>query len=257
MPIARHPDVRRNLLTMRALSESARVLCYEVAKLLDIASCGHDAAERERSAQLAAFLLPVCKAGCGETAVAVTDLAIQVHGGHGYIRDNGVERLYRDARILPIYEGTTGIQAIDLVCRKLSAGGGFTEFRRRVRADIEHAAVAGVPRAFTETIVDAVRVCECCADHLRQHLVGDRDRALAAATPFLHLVYKLALGWAWLLMLTHSRRDRQALLVGASFFAQDILPEIDLLQKRVRSDPSSWIERSGPSHSNQVAVSSA
>jgi hypothetical protein len=156
--IEQHPDVKRNLLTMHALTKAARVLVYEIAKLQDLSLHGRDGATRRTAAQLAAFLLPVCKAGCAETAVEVASLAIQIHGGHGYIRDTGVERLFRDARTLPIYEGTTGIQAIDLVLRKLPEGRAFSEFIARIRIDIHRATEAGGP-GLIEGMRDAVETC--------------------------------------------------------------------------------------------------
>lgn len=244
-PIAQHPDVRRNLLTMRALSEGMRVLVYETAKLLDLAQSGRDAATRKEAGELAALLLPVCKAGCGESAVAVADLAIQVHGGHGYIRDTGVERLLRDARILPIYEGTTGIQAIDLVLRKLGGGGAFGEFIHRVRDEAERADTSA-PRALIEGVREAATVCEECADYLRPLVASNRDAALAGATPFLQLVYRLALGWAWLRLVGRSRRDAQGLYLCASFYAEQILPEVELLARRVRADSSYWAAEAQP-----------
>lgn len=237
--IGDHPDVKRNLLTMRALTDGARVLAYETAKQLDLAQHGRDAATREQAAQLAAFLLPVCKAGCGETAVEVTNLAIQVHGGHGYIRDTGVERLYRDARILPIYEGTTGIQAIDLVLRKLG-GPGYAAFMRRVGEDLTTAAAAGAPAVLTTEVRDALAVCSRSADHLRAKLADDRDAALAGATPFLQLVYRLALGWAWLRIAISGRDQRDQQQLCALFYAEQILPEVAVLQRRVLAESAHW-----------------
>ena len=243
VPITQHPDVKRNLLTMRSLSEGARVLAYEAAKLLDLADQGREAATRQRAGRLAAFLLPICKAGCAETAVAVTDLAIQVHGGHGYIRDSGVERLCRDARILPIYEGTTGIQAIDLVFRKLD-GAGYPDFVATVENDLVGATEA--PRSLVDGVRKGLGVCEACTAYLRTQIAHNRDAALAAATPFLQLLYRLALGWAWIRLAGRSRRDRARLQACASFYAEQILPEIELLQKRVLSEPSSWIGPNKP-----------
>jgi len=240
--IAAHPDVKRNLLTMRSLTDAARVLVYETAKLLDLAQHAADPAIRQESAGLAAFLLPVCKAGCAETAVTVTDIAIQVHGGHGYIRDTGIERLYRDARILPIYEGTTGIQAIDLVTRKLSAGTAFPDFLARIKADIARAEHAGAPASLVEGVRHALGICERCANFLTEQTHTDRDQALAGSTPFLGLVYKLALGWSWLRISAAGHETVPDGNVCARFYAEQILPELDVLERRVCSQSSHWLD---------------
>jgi len=220
VPIARHPDVQRSLLGMRALTDAARVLVYEVAKLLDIAEAARDADEHAAAGELAALLLPVCKAGCAEMAVAVADLAIQVHGGHGYIRDTGVERLYRDARILPIYEGTTGIQAIDLVVRKLSSGRGFALFVECIRADMHRARSMAGASVLVAAMEDALVTAERCAERMRSRVSDDRDGALAGATPFLLLVFRLGLGWAWLRILATEERNSAANHALAAFYAE-------------------------------------
>ncbi|MGI4856862.1 MAG: acyl-CoA dehydrogenase family protein, partial [Janthinobacterium lividum] len=122
--IVAHPDVRRMLATMRALTEGARALAFHCAALDDRAHHAPDAAERHRMAALGDFLVPVVKGWSTEMSVEVTSLAVQVHGGMGFIEDTGVAQFYRDARILPIYEGTTAIQANDLVGRKTARDGG-------------------------------------------------------------------------------------------------------------------------------------
>ncbi len=237
--IAQHPDVIRTLLTMQTLTDASRVLVYETAKELDLAQSGHDPAERERAARLAAFLLPVAKAGCAETAVEVTDLAIQIHGGHGYIRDTGVERLYRDARILPIYEGTTGIQAIDLLLRKLN-GGGFDDFMQRIEAELTQVNDK-VPATLVAEMRKALASGRECAEHLRPLIKSERDAALAAATPFLRLVYKLALGWAWLLMSRACKTSPEERHLCASFYAGQILPQVDLFRRQILANTAEWV----------------
>ncbi len=119
-----HPDIRRLLTGMAAQVQAMRALCLWAASFVDLAERGVDAEARSAAAGRVALLTPVVKAWCTDRAVAVASDALQVHGGIGFIEDTGVAQLYRDARILPIYEGTNGIQAIDLACRKLDSEAG-------------------------------------------------------------------------------------------------------------------------------------
>ncbi|MDY7535810.1 acyl-CoA dehydrogenase C-terminal domain-containing protein [Pseudomonas sp. Bout1] len=118
-PIIVHPDVRRMLLTMKAFNEGNRALTYFSAQLLDAAHLSTDEGQRQEAEDLLAFLTPICKAFMTETGLEVTNHGMQVFGGHGFIREWGMEQLVRDCRIAPIYEGTNGIQALDLLGRKV------------------------------------------------------------------------------------------------------------------------------------------
>ena len=123
-PIIAHPDVRRMLLTMRALTQAARAICYSTAMALDRAERSADDGARQAAHQRASLLTPVAKAFSTDIANEVASLGVQVHGGMGYIEETGAAQLFRDARIAAIYEGTNGIQAIDLVTRKLPLADG-------------------------------------------------------------------------------------------------------------------------------------
>ncbi|WP_434649855.1 acyl-CoA dehydrogenase C-terminal domain-containing protein [Pseudomonas sp. D1-2] len=118
-PIIVHPDVRRMLLTMKAFNEGNRALTYFTAQLLDTAHLSRDETARQEAEDLLAFLTPICKAFMTDTGLEVTNHGMQVLGGHGFIREWGMEQLVRDCRIAPIYEGTNGIQALDLLGRKV------------------------------------------------------------------------------------------------------------------------------------------
>ncbi|MFS2202321.1 acyl-CoA dehydrogenase C-terminal domain-containing protein [Pseudomonas sp. Pseusp3] len=118
-PIIVHPDVRRMLLTMKAFNEGNRALTYFTAQLLDVAHLSPDETARQNAEDLLAFLTPICKAFMTDTGLEVTNHGMQVFGGHGFIREWGMEQLVRDCRIAPIYEGTNGIQALDLLGRKV------------------------------------------------------------------------------------------------------------------------------------------
>jgi hypothetical protein len=148
-PIIVHPDVRRMLLTMKAFNEGNRALAYFTAQLIDQAHSGASAEQREEAENLLAFLTPICKAFMTETGLEVTNHGMQVFGGHGFIREWGMEQLVRDCRIALIYEGTNGIQALDLLGRKvLSSQGkllrGFTKIVHKFcEAQAEHPQLKG------------------------------------------------------------------------------------------------------------------
>ncbi len=123
-PIVDHPDIQRTLLDMKSCIDAMRGLCYRNAEALDHASHGADADDRQRGEQLAALLTPLSKSWCTDLGVELTSEGVQIHGGMGYVEETGAAQHLRDARITPIYEGTNGIQAIDLVARKLPMNGG-------------------------------------------------------------------------------------------------------------------------------------
>jgi 3-(methylthio)propanoyl-CoA dehydrogenase len=124
VPISRHPDVRRMLLLMKSQTEAMRALASVVAAALDMARLHPQAEQRQRHQSFADLMIPVVKGWCTETAVDIASLGIQIHGGMGFIEETGAAQYWRDARITPIYEGTTGIQANDLIGRKLARDGG-------------------------------------------------------------------------------------------------------------------------------------
>ena len=123
-PIIEHADIRRNLMTMKALTQAARAICLVTAKETDVSRRAKDVAERAAAAHRVALLTPIAKAFSTDIGCEVASIGVQIHGGMGFIEETGAAQHYRDARILPIYEGTNGIQAIDLVTRKLPLEGG-------------------------------------------------------------------------------------------------------------------------------------
>jgi len=124
VPIIEHPDVRRTLLTMKATIEAMRALCYANAMAIDVARASGDPDEKARARAREELLTPLSKGFCSEACIEMTSLGLQVHGGMGYVEETGAAQHYRDARITTIYEGTTAIQAMDLVTRKLTLAGG-------------------------------------------------------------------------------------------------------------------------------------
>lgn len=192
-----HPDVKRMLLTMRSLTAAARAICYATAVQIDISRRAADKTVREEAAARAALLTPIAKAFSTDLANEVTSLNVQVHGGAGFIEETGAAQLYRDARITAIYEGTNGIQAIDLVTRKLAADGGVAasalidEMRatvKRVEASNDPAFGQSAPR-----LRDAVDALERAGRWLIERASSAPNDALAGATPYLRL-FATALG---------------------------------------------------------------
>jgi acyl-CoA dehydrogenase len=145
VPIVRHPDIRRMLLLMKSQTEAMRALSTVVAVSLDAARLHPRAEERERHQAFADLMIPVVKGWCTENSVDIASLGIQVHGGVGFVEETGAAQYLRDARITPIYEGTTGIQANDLIGRKLARDGGRAA--QAVIADMRSAAAAATAAA--------------------------------------------------------------------------------------------------------------
>jgi alkylation response protein AidB-like acyl-CoA dehydrogenase len=189
-PIIEHPDVKRMLLAQKAYAEGALALCLYCAKLVD----QEDNAESQALLEL---LTPVAKTWPSEYGLAANDLAIQVHGGYGYTRDFDVEQLYRDNRLNPIHEGTTGIQAMDLVGRKLlrSDGSGFAALRRRIGDTIERARGDAQASEWAEALEKQWTAIAGAIETLGS---GDPARALDNATPLLSAFGHGVLAWLWL-----------------------------------------------------------
>jgi len=183
--------VRRMLLSMRALTQAARTICYATAMALDRAERGDDKTARHAAHARASLLTPIAKAFSTDIGVEVTSLGVQVHGGMGYIEETGAAQLYRDARITPIYEGTNGIQAIDLVTRKLPlAGGAVIEgFLGELRRIVEAVGATNDPAlGWTGVrLEEAVDSLARATSWMLTHLESDTDQALAGATPYLRL----------------------------------------------------------------------
>jgi acyl-CoA dehydrogenase len=199
-PIIEHPDVKRMLLTMRSLTKAARVICYKTAVAIDQSQRRTDAARRQAAHERASLLTPVAKAFSTDIGNEVASLGVQVHGGLGYIEETGAAQLFRDARITPIYEGTNGIQAIDLVTRKLPLAGGnvvgaFVDDLRATIAALEasNAPDLGATRARLTAAVDSL---ERATRWLLGELGARPEAALAGATPYLRLFAVAAGGCA-------------------------------------------------------------
>ncbi len=192
VPIIRHPDVRRMLMSMKSRTEAMRALAYVVAGLLDTARRHPDALARARAQALAELLIPVVKGWSTESAIDIASIGLQIHGGMGYVEETGAAQHLRDARITTIYEGTTGIQAIDLVGRKILRDDG--QAARTLIADIEGVAdgldhAPGDDLAAIKTrLRGGVAALSAAVDWIRTAGRNDINAVLCGATPFLQLL---------------------------------------------------------------------
>lgn len=237
-PIIHHPDVRRTLMTQRALVEAGRALTYFTASRLDIARHAADKTERAAAHALADLLIPVVKSWGTANGVQVADMAVQVFGGMGFVEETGVAQHLRDARIAPIYEGTNGIQALDLIGRKLirdqgEAMGVLLAEIRRTEADLAESGGEGLERLRLE-LAAASTLCAETVAWVLAHQSEDSCLAGAVASPFLELIALTTGGWMMARMalaaqrrLTEAASDDPFLtakITTARFYADQILP---------------------------------
>jgi len=234
-PIVHHPDVQRMLLTMQALTRVARSIAYSCAHALDMARVS-DGEEKTFWQERANLLTPVAKAFSTDIGSEVASLGIQVHGGMGYIEETGAAAIYRDARIASIYEGTNGIQAIDLVTRKLPQSGGehvhgyIAELAGTI-ADLADANFDGMEHA-VDFLQDAIDDLAAATEYLQENLsAGMTDIALAGATAYLRL-FALASGGAYLARAALADRSPQRVAL-LRFYAENLAPEAEALRSGI------------------------
>jgi butyryl-CoA dehydrogenase len=237
-PILVHPDVRRMLLSMRAFTEGARALTAWAALAIDDAESHPDPARRQEADDLASLLTPVVKAFQTDLGFEMANLAVQVHGGYGYVREYGVEQLVRDARITQIYEGTNGIQALDLVGRKLPMHTGrllrrfFHPVSEFLAAEAGNAELA----EFVEPAAKAFERLQRATLWLATASLENPDQAGAASSDYLHLFGHAAFAYLWARMAKvalarlaggasgDERAFYDAKLRTARFYVQRLLP---------------------------------
>jgi alkylation response protein AidB-like acyl-CoA dehydrogenase len=248
-PIIAHPDVRRNLLTMKAFIEGARALAVWVGLEADIAERHPDPDIREASHNFVALMTPIVKAYFSDTGADICALGMQIFGGHGYIRENGMEQLLRDIRIIPLYEGTNGIQAMDLVGRKLSMRGGqlLGRFMNPVTAFLETHADDPDLVELLPPVRDALKELD---QSIALVLNKGKDQPVeigAAATELLRQFGLVAMGFVWLRIAKaaahgqaqeENREFYSSKLITARFFIHRLLPEARFRAAAVASGSS-------------------
>jgi alkylation response protein AidB-like acyl-CoA dehydrogenase len=245
VPIIRHPDVRRMLMLMKSQTEAMRALAYVVAAALDVAARHPDEKMRRQNQAFVDLMIPVVKGWSTETGIEVASLGVQVHGGMGFIEETGAAQHLRDARITTIYEGTTGIQANDLVGRKIAREGGATakawlehleafdaELAKSGNADVK--AIRGALAAGAAAVGESV-------DYIVAHAGKDVMATFAGAVPFLKLMGVVAGGWqmaraalaAEKNLASGDRAFLQAKLATARFYADQVLVQAPALRDTV------------------------
>ena len=233
--IIQHPDVRRMLMFMRANTEAARAVAYVAAGYHDVAHHHPDAAARKEAQAAYEYVVPIVKGWSTEMSIDVTSTGVQVHGGMGFIEETGAAQFYRDARILTIYEGTTAIQANDLVGRKTSRDGGaiargFIAQMRETAAELTRA--GGDLAAIGERLTSAVGAYESAVDYIVKQFKSDIRAVFAGSVPHLKLAGIVHCGWQMgraalaAQRLVDAGRDvpfAKAKIASARFFADHML----------------------------------
>src|ERR1700685_3383757 len=240
-PIIVHPDIKRMLMQMRALTAAARTICYATAVALDISMRAADSRPRTAAAARGALMTPIAKAFSSDIGNEVTALGVQVHGGMGFIEETGAAQHYRDARITTIYEGTNGMQSIDLVTRKLAANGGAAVWtllgeltETVIRVETSNDPAFGTTGA---KLRDALGSLERTSRWLLERVTSAPNEALAGAAPYLRL-FGSALGGCMLANEALAARgssdaDPQRYVTLARFFAENVSVQAPALERTV------------------------
>jgi hypothetical protein len=237
------------LMTMKANTEAMRALLYLTARSADFTFHAESAAERKRESKRLALLTPIVKAWMTDLGVEMTSLGIQIHGGMGYVEETGAAQYFRDARIAPIYEGTNGIQAIDLVLRKLPVDNGkvvtemITEMSQVLDDLGEHDDLAAMRDRLTEAIQGLAETSTWLGERLAANEIDD---ALAAATPYLTQFGTVLGGWLMAVSAVVAKRrpaeftteflDQK--IITARFYDEHLLPQANGLISTVKAGNS-------------------
>ncbi|MGI9423306.1 MAG: acyl-CoA dehydrogenase [Hyphomicrobiaceae bacterium] len=232
-PIIEHADIRRTIMTMKSLVQASRAICLVTARELDLMHHGDSEEVRAAAGALSALLTPVAKAFSTDIGVEVASMGVQIHGGMGFMEETGAAQYYRDARILPIYEGTNGIQAIDLVTRKLPLGNGdvVRAYIGELREIAEEVRASNRPEFghMAARLDAAVAALSEASDYMIAQLQTDPEAALAGAAPYLRL-FGLTAGGSYLARGALSAvRDgavdngQAGQIASARFFAEQLL----------------------------------
>ena len=245
VPIIRHPDVRRMLMLMKSQTEAMRALAYTTAAAMDFAHKSENPAERKRHQAYVDLMIPVVKGWSTETGIEIASLGVQVHGGMGFVEETGAAQYLRDARITTIYEGTTGIQAMDLVGRKIAREGGETAKQwlaelKRFEAELARSKHPDV-QSFKNQFAPGAQAVADCVEFIVASSAKDPRPAFAGAVPFLKLMGIVAGGWqmgraalaAERALQSGDRSFLEAKIATARFYADHVLVQAPALRNTV------------------------
>ena len=254
-PIIVHPDIRRALMSVKSFNEAARALLLWTALKGDVSHRSPDEKERQAADDHMGLLTPVVKGVLTDTGFANTVAAQQVFGGHGYIAEHGMEQFVRDARIAMIYEGANGIQALDLVGRKLGRDGGraVTAFFKEVSAYVKEHSADDAMKPYVTPLGEALAQLQQATMWFAQNAMKKPDNAGAGSTDYMHLFGLVALAYMWAQIAkaaqaklkngANGAEDRmKAKLVTGKYFMERVLPETAAHLKRIQSGADTMME---------------
>lgn len=251
-PIVYHADVRRMLLTMQAMTQAARSICLVTTRETDIARLAEDPQRQAKALARVALLTPVAKAFSTDVGCEVASLGVQVHGGMGFVEETGAAQYYRDARILPIYEGTNGIQALDLVGRKLGAhmGRNLRRFFHPVSEYIDRIMDEDDLEDFALPLAKQFVRLQQATGYIAQKGLSNPDEAGAAATDYMRLFGLVAMAYLWVRAVEVAQQNLdgdeadfyKAKITTAKFYFERLLPQTGALFAAIMSGSKTMME---------------
>jgi len=231
-----HADIRRSLLNMKSIIEGERALSFWLAQQTEVSLYHKDNKVREEASDFVSLMTPVVKSLFSDMGMEITSDAMQIFGGYGYTKDQGIERLYRDNRITPIYEGTNSVQAIDLVFRKIINKNGniIGNYIQLIKEDIEKNKKNDETKLFAETLNHYLKILIDFTDWIEKGIKNSKDEVSAACNDYLKTLGFVAVGYSWLKVLDISYKEMknnkiffEDKIKTAKFFFDRILPRID------------------------------
>jgi len=235
-----HADIRRSLLNMKSMIEGERALSFWLAQQTEVSLHHTDNKIKQQASDLVSLMTPVVKSLFTDIGMEITSDAIQIFGGYGYTKDQGIEQLYRDNRITPIYEGTNSVQAIDLVFRKLINKNGniIANYIQLIKKDIEESKKNDETKLFAEILNQYLKVLINFTSWIEKSMKNSKDDVSAACNDYLRVLGLVAVGYSWLKVLDISYKEMknnkkffEDKIETAQFFFDRILPRIDVHYK--------------------------
>ncbi len=232
--IIEHPDIRKSLLNMKSIIEGERALCFWLSQQTEVSLNHNDQKIKQEASDMVSLITPVVKSLFSDLGMEITSDAMQIHGGYGYTKDQGIEQLYRDNRITPIYEGTNSVQAIDLVFRKLINKNGdiIDKYISMMKNDLNLSDEKLKP--FIEKLKIYIEKLNLFSNWMKEKLQNSRDDANAASNDYLRVLGYVAIGYSWLKILEVSYKDYannkdfyEDKIQTANFYFNRVLPRVE------------------------------